>query len=72
MIVTEQLDSGRVRQFSDAGRMLRQRESGALYVDAVDVLPLRYTYEETDEPVPDEEAGAADYEAALSRLGVET
>lgn len=74
MIIETYLSDTRVRHYSDRGVMIRQIETGNLYEDAVDVLPCRYTYEETDEPIrPDEiEAEAQDYEAALSRLGVET
>lgn len=45
----------RVRQWSDLGMMIRQIETGILYEDAVDVIPCRYTYEETDMPIPKEE-----------------
>ena len=41
-----------VRHYSDTGMMIQQAETGALYSDAVDVVPCRYTYEETDTPVP--------------------
>ena len=44
-----------VRHYSDAGLKLRQMETGVVYDDVIDVVPCRYTYEETDEPV-DEEA----------------
>ena len=56
MIKTETIDD-RVRTYSDAGMMIRQMETGVLYVDAVDV-PGLFTYEETDIPVPDEEITA--------------
>ncbi len=50
MIQTEMID-GRIRHYSDAGLKIRQVETGVLYEDAVDVMPCRYTYEETDEPI---------------------
>jgi hypothetical protein len=31
--------------------MIRQIETGILYEDAVDVIPCRYTYEESDVPI---------------------
>lgn len=43
----------RIRHYSDAGMMIRQIETGILYEDAVDNVPCKYTYEETDEPIPD-------------------
>lgn len=36
--------------------MIRQIETGEIYYDAVDVLPCRYTYEETDQPIPESES----------------
>lgn len=30
---------------------IRQVETETVYEDAVDVMPCRYTYEETDEPI---------------------
>lgn len=45
----------RSRQWSDLGMMIRQIETGILYEDAVDIMPCRYTYEETDIPIPEEE-----------------
>lgn len=53
MIKTENLEN-RIRHYSDAGFKLRQIETGVLYDDAVDVLPCKYTYEETDEPIDEE------------------
>ena len=47
-----------VRTYSDAGMMIRQVETGNLYDEAVDVQPCRYSYEETDTPVPDTELSA--------------
>lgn len=37
--------------WSDAGMKIRQIETDILYADAWDVLPCRYTYEESDEPI---------------------
>lgn len=52
MIQTEFLNEGTlVRHYSDIGMMLLQVETGAKYSDPVDVVPCRYTYEETDEPI---------------------
>lgn len=74
MIITKTLADGRILHYSDAGMMIRQIETGNLYEDAVDVQPLRYSYEETDIPIPDhgEDATPEDYEAALERLGAVT
>lgn len=49
---------------------IKQVETGAIYSEAVDVVPCRYTYEETDEPIAEEDATVEDYEAALEVFGV--
>lgn len=52
MIKTEYLNDGTlIKHYSDAGYMLLQVETGIKYSDPVDVVPCRYTYEETDELV---------------------
>lgn len=48
MIKTEYIDN-RIRHYSDCGFRILQNETGIVYDDAVDVLPCRYTYTETDE-----------------------
>lgn len=77
MIQTELLNDGTlIQHYSDQGFMLLQNETGAKYSDPIDVVPCRYTYTETDEPVevdtePDpNEATAEDYRAALSEFVV--
>lgn len=54
MILTEYLNNGTlIRHYSDKGVMLLQNETGVKYSDPVDVVPCRFTYTETDEPVED-------------------
>lgn len=49
MIIIDLVDEGtRERRYSDKNVKLRQIETGNIYEDAVDVIPCRYTYEETD------------------------
>ena len=56
MIIVELVDDEtRERRYSDQNVMIRQIETGALYEDAVDVIPCKYTYEETDVPIPEPE-----------------
>lgn len=78
MILTEFLNNETlIKHYSDKGVMLLQVETGLLYSDPVDVVPCRYTYEETDvmietaevEEDPNE-ATVEDYHAALSEFGV--
>ena len=52
MIKTEFLNDGAlIKHYSDAGFMLLQVETGIKYSDPVDVVPCRYTYEETNEKI---------------------
>ena len=52
MIIVELVDNDtRERRYSDKNVMIRQVETGILYEDAVDVIPCRYTYEESDAPI---------------------
>jgi hypothetical protein len=72
MIKTEYIDN-RIRHYSDSGFRILQNETGIVYDDAVDVLPCRYTYTETDEPIETtDEATEQDYLNALNELGVNT
>lgn len=49
MIIEEYIeDNTRVRHYSDENFKIRQIETGIIYNDAVDVLPCKYSYEETD------------------------
>ena len=56
MIQTELLNDGKlIRHYSDENMMLLQVETGSLYGEAVDVVPCRFTYEETDIPIESQE-----------------
>ena len=37
-----------MKTYSDAGKMIRKTETGAVYVEALDLEPCSFTYEETD------------------------
>lgn len=37
-----------VKTYSDAGKMIRKVGTGAVYAEALDLEPCKYTYEETD------------------------
>lgn len=59
MILIKYLQDGEVIcHYSDQDVMIRQIETDTLWVDAVDVMPCEFTYEETDIPIPDEEIDA--------------
>ena len=52
MIQFELIDNDkRIRHYSDINMKILQVETGIKYVDAVDIIPCPYTYEETDEPI---------------------
>lgn len=52
MIQVEYLrDGALVRHYSDTGMMILQVETGIEYEEAVDIVPCRYTYIETDKPI---------------------
>lgn len=78
MIKTEFLNDGTlIKHYSDAGYMLLQIETGIKYADPVDVVPCRYTYEETNELIEKDEeetnpneATIVDYQDALAEMGV--
>lgn len=44
-----------IKHYSDAGFLLLQVETGIKYADPIDVVPCRYTYEETDELIENED-----------------
>lgn len=70
MVKEELIDSGeRIRHWSDKGMKIRQDETGVLYDDAVDIVPCRYTYTETNEPVePEDEPTIEDKAEAFDIL----
>lgn len=41
--------------YSDSGMMLLQVETGTIYSDAIDVIPCKYTYTETDTAIEEED-----------------
>lgn len=52
MIVVEKLNERLVRHSSDNNKYILQVETGIEYVEAVDVIPCRFTYKETDREIP--------------------
>lgn len=44
-----------IHTFSDSGKVIRQVETGAEYDEAIDIIPVKYTYVETDKDVVKEE-----------------
>ena len=71
MIQTEMIGE-RILHYSDQNMKIRQIETGKLYEDAIDVMPCKYTYEETDIPIPVEDEEIDDSEALNIILGRST
>ena len=55
MVVKEVLAETFVRHYSDKGMKLKQVETGIVYDEAIDIVPCRFTYAETDIPIEKEE-----------------
>ena len=68
MMMKETLGNGRIRHYSSSNMMIRQVETGNLYEEAVDITPLRYSYEETETPIPGVEATVEDKAEAYDIL----
>ena len=52
MIITEYLNNDTlIRHYSNENLMLLQNETGITYPEAIDVVPCRYTYTETNTPI---------------------
>ena len=45
-----------VKHYSDSGFKIKQVETGILYDEANDVVPCKYTYEESDEVIENEQS----------------
>ena len=50
MIIQELINNNLAYTYSNKGMKIKQVETGIIYDEAVDTLPCRYTYEETDIP----------------------
>jgi hypothetical protein len=58
MIKTKYLNNNTlIQHYSDEGYKLMQLETGMIYPDPIDVVPCRYTYEETAEKIEPDETG---------------
>ena len=47
-----------IKTYSDKGNYIMQVQTGIKYSEAIDVMPIRYTYAETDEPIETDEPTA--------------
>lgn len=54
MIIVEMINESVERRYSNQGVKIRQVETNTLWNDAVNAIPCRFTYEETEEPIDSE------------------
>ena len=52
MIISEKYKDNYMKYYSNNNLKIRQIETGRIYVSAIDIYPYRFTYEETDIPIP--------------------
>lgn len=62
MLMSQFIEPDRVRHWSSNGCYINQIETDILYEDAVDSIPCKYTYEETDELIPMKEENTEEEE----------
>ncbi len=48
MLVEEIISETLVKHYSNEGFKILQKETGLLYIEAIDIIPCKYTYEETN------------------------
>jgi hypothetical protein len=58
-----------VKTYSDAGKTILQVETNCEYDEAIDIYPSKYTYQETEHDVQEDED--VDYETAYKTLAKE-
>ena len=52
MVIEKIIDDGRrVKHYSSISKKIRQVETDFVFDEAIDVMPCKYTYEETNIPV---------------------
>lgn len=72
-IVVERVEGSQnlIKTYSDAGLMIQQEQTGAIYEEAIDIDSIGYTYVETDIPIEGEAIELSDTEALNILLGRE-
>lgn len=51
MIISERINDKLVKHYSDEGFYILQNETGVEYSEAIDLMPCKYTYTETNKPI---------------------
>lgn len=72
-IVVERVEGSQnlIKTYSDAGLMIQQEQTGAIYEEAIDVDSMGYTYIETGTLIEGEDTELSDTEALNILLGRE-
>jgi hypothetical protein len=52
-MIVKEIVNDFVFHYSDLNMKIRQVETGLIYDNAMDKIPCRFTYEETDIPIPE-------------------
>lgn len=68
MIIEELYKENLIRHYSDSDVKIRQVETDYVYDEAIDVIPCRYTYEETDIPIVEPEPEPEPDEQTLQEI----
>ena len=65
-MIQTRIEGNLITHYSDIGKKLLQVETGIIYDEATDLIPCRYTYEEADEYIEqDEEEQNSEVETIL-------
>lgn len=54
-MIIQEFYEDKVKHYSDNGFLIKQIETGKQYEEAIDILPCKYTYTETEIKIPKEE-----------------
>ena len=67
-MIQTRVEGDLITHYSDAGKKLLQLETGIVYDEATDLIPCRYTYEETDEDIETGEEDMTEIQEVLDIL----
>ena len=69
MLIEEIIEDGKfVKHYSDSRMLIKQLETDMLYGEAIDLIPCKYTYEETDIPIEEPEESEEEEEEPDERI----
>lgn len=68
MIRSEMLSENLIRHYSDVRKKIKQVETDIIYDEAIDVMPCRYAYEETEIPIDEDDISSEELRKALEEI----